>query len=112
MAVVVLKVDVVDLTTFSVDGWQKRALDAAQRAAKVIREVDISASLSPYEFAICLIHCDREGAYKALERMLTQLPDYNCEAGVAVYPEEGYEPSALVEVAGARLKQLRIEASA
>ena len=112
MAVVVLKVDAVNLTTFSTDGWQKRALDAAQRAAKVIREVDISASLSPYEFAICLIHCDRDGAYRALDRMLSQLPDYNCEAGVAVYPDEGYEPSALVEVAGARVKPLQMPASA
>jgi GGDEF domain-containing protein len=111
MAIVVLRVGKVDLTTFSLDGWQKRSLNAAQLAAKVIREVDISASLSPFEFAICLIHCDREGAYRALERMMAQLPDYNCEAGVAVFPDEGYEPSALVEVAGARMKPLAMEAA-
>jgi len=112
MAVVVLRVGVVDLTTFSLDGWQKRSLEAAQKAAKVIREVDISASLTPFEFAICLIHCDREGAYKALERMLVQLPDHNCEAGVAVFPDEGYEPSAMIEVASARLRPLMIQANA
>jgi GGDEF domain-containing protein len=111
MAIVVLRVGKVDLTTFSLDGWQKRSLNAAQSAAKVIREVDISASLSPFEFAICLIECDREGAYKALERIMTQLPEYNCEAGVAVFPQEGYEPSALVEVAGARMKPLAMEAA-
>ncbi|MGE0058510.1 MAG: GGDEF domain-containing protein [Dehalococcoidia bacterium] len=112
MAVVVLRIGVVDLTTFSTDGWQKQSLAAAQKAAKVIREVDISASLTPFEFAICLIHCDRDGAYKALERMMVQLPDHNCEAGVAVYPEEGYEPSAMVEVASARLRPLRLQANA
>jgi len=112
MAVIVLRVDVVDLTTFSLDGWQKRSLEAAQRAAKVVREVDISASLSPFEFAICLIHCDREGAYKALDRLLTQLPDYNCEAGIAVYPDEGYDASALVDLATARLRSLESQASA
>jgi GGDEF domain-containing protein len=111
MAIVVLRVGDVDLTTFSLDGWQKRSQNAAQSAAKVIREVDISASLSPFEFAICLIHCDRDGAYRALDRMMSQLPDYNCEAGVAVYPDEGYEPSALVEIAGARLKPLAVEAA-
>jgi GGDEF domain-containing protein len=109
MAVVVLRVDEVDLTTFSLDGWQQRSQNAAQAAAKVIREVDISASISPFEFAICLIHCDRDGAYKALERMMNQLPDYNCEAGVAVFPDEGYEASALVEVASARVKPLAME---
>lgn len=112
MSVVVLRIGVVDLTTFSLDGWQKRSLEAAQKAAKVIREVDISASLTPFEFAICLIHCDRDGAYKALERMMTHLPDHNCEAGVAVYPDEGYEPAAMIEVASARLKPLMIQANA
>lgn len=107
MAVVVLRVDVVDLTTFSLDGWQKRSLEAAQRAAKVVREVDISAALSPFEFAICLVHCDRQGAYHALDRMMSQLPDYNCEAGVAVFPDEGHEPSTLVELAHARMQPLR-----
>jgi GGDEF domain-containing protein len=106
MAVVVLRVDVVDLTTFSLDGWQKRSLEAATRAAKVVREVDISAAISPFEFAICLVHCDREGAGKALERMKHQLADYDCEAGVAVFPDEGYEPAALVDLAMMRLRPL------
>jgi GGDEF domain-containing protein len=111
MAIVVLRVDEVDLTTFSLDGWQKRSLNAAQSAAKVIREVDISASISPFEFAICLIHCDRDGAYRALDRMMSQLPEYNCQAGVAVYPDEGYEPAALVEIASARLRPFAVQAA-
>lgn len=112
MAVIVLRVGVVDLTTFSTDGWQQRSLEAAQRAAKIVREVDISAAISPFEFAICLIHCDRDGAYRALDRMLLQLPDYKCEVGVAVFPDEGYEAPALIDLAAARMRDLQSKASA
>lgn len=111
MAVVILRVGAVDLTTFSVDGWQQRSHDAARRAAGIVREVDISAALSPFEFAICLIHCDRDGAYRAVERLVKQLPDYSCEAGIAVFPDEGYEASALLDLATARLRPLHLGAA-
>jgi len=106
MTVVVLRVDAVDLTTFSLDGWQKRSLEAAQRAATVVREVDISAALSPFEFAICLVHCDRDGALSAVSRMARGLPDFDCEAGVASFPDEGFEAAALLELARARMRHL------
>jgi GGDEF domain-containing protein len=106
MAIVVLRVDEVDLTTFSTDGWQKRSQSAAERAAITVREVDIAAALSPFEYAICLVHCDRNGANAAVERIARQLHEYRCEAGVAIYPEEALEPKALVDVARARLNAL------
>ena len=112
MAVVVLRVDVVNLTTFSLDGWQQRSLEAAQRAAKVVREVDLSAALSPFEFALCLVHCDRDGATRALDRIIEQLPDYACDAGIAVYPQEGYDSPALIDVASARLRPIETRATA
>ena len=40
--------------------------------------------------------------------MMVSLPDYNCEVGVAVYPDEGEEPSALVELASARIRRLEV----
>lgn len=104
MAVVVLKVGAVSITTFSSDEWQQRFLDAAKRAANTVREVDISAALAPFEFGICLVHCDRQGAFHALDRLLRELPEYNCEAGVAVYPDEGYEPEGLLDIASARVR--------
>jgi hypothetical protein len=46
MAVVVLRLDVVERATLSLDGWKKRSLDAVGRAASIVREVDFSAALS------------------------------------------------------------------
>ena len=108
MAVVVLRVDQVNLTTFSTDGWQKRAQTAAGLAAEVVREVDIAAALSPFELALCLVHCDRQGAYRAIARVAERLDGYVCEAGVTVFPEEALEPAALIAVARTRLAPVHL----
>jgi hypothetical protein len=68
----------------------------------VVRGVDVTAALSPYEFGICLVHCGREGAERALARMLSELAGYRCQAGIAVFPEEPCEPAALIELARGR----------
>jgi GGDEF domain-containing protein len=106
MAVVVLKAIAIDLARFSLDGWQQESAAAAARAARVIRNVDLSASLAPFEFALCLVHCDRVGAEAALERITREFSDYNCRVGIAVYPEDECEPRALIELARVRSRQI------
>jgi GGDEF domain-containing protein len=105
MAVVVLKAVAVDLTGFSIDGWQQESAVAAGRAARVIRNVDLSAALAPFEFALCLVHCDRKGADAALERITMEFKDYDCQVGIAVYPDDECEPRALIELARVRSRQ-------
>ncbi len=109
MAVIVLKAVALDLARFSLDGWQQESAAAAQRCAQVIRNVDLSASLAPFEFAMCLVHCDRTGANAALERIVTEFRDYDCSIGIAVYPEDECEPRALIELA--RVRSHEVEAA-
>lgn len=102
MAVVVLKAGVPNLSGMSIDGWQEQSADAAQRCLAVIRNVDLSALLGPFEFAICLVQCDRSDAEQAIERLVIELSEYDCTAGLAVLPDDDCEPSAMIEVARMR----------
>jgi GGDEF domain-containing protein len=102
MAVVVLKAAVPNLSNFSIDGWQEQSADAAQRCLTVIRNVDLSALLGPFEFAICLVQCDRAAATEAIHRLVGELTEYQCSAGLAVLPEDDCEPSAMIELARMR----------
>jgi GGDEF domain-containing protein len=106
MAVVVLKAVAVDLARFSADGWQEEYMIAAKRCALVIRNVDLSASLAPFEFALCLVQCDRAGAAMAAERILQEFREYECQIGIAVYPDDECEPRALIELARVRSRLL------
>jgi len=102
MAVVVLKTAVPNLGGISIDGWQEQSAEAAQRCLNVIRNVDLSALLGPFEFAICLVQCDRASADLAIGRLIQELHEYNCSAGVAVLPDDECEPSAMIELARMR----------
>jgi GGDEF domain-containing protein len=102
MSVVVLKAAVPNLAGISIDGWQEQSADAAQRCLTVIRNVDLSALLGPFEFAICLVQCDRPGAVQAIDRLIEELHEYNCSAGIAVLPDDDCEPSAMIELARMR----------
>jgi GGDEF domain-containing protein len=102
MAVVALKTAVPNLSGISIDGWQDQSADAAQRCLTVIRNVDLSALLGPFEFAICLVQCDRAGAEQAIERLVNELTEYDCTAGIAILPDDDCEPSAMIELARMR----------
>jgi GGDEF domain-containing protein len=105
MAVVVLRAGVVDLNQFSSDLWQTQSAITAERCAKVVRNVDLSAFLAPMEYGLCLIQCDRTGAEQALLRLRGELSEYAVDAGVAVYPDDGCEPLALIELARVRSRR-------
>jgi GGDEF domain-containing protein len=107
MAVVVLKAIAVDLARFSLDSWQQESAEAAKRCALVVRNVDLSAALAPFEFAMCLVHCDRDGAAAAADRIAAEFRDYDCQIGIAVYPLDDCEPRALIEMARVRSRQPR-----
>jgi hypothetical protein len=56
------------------------------------------------------VHCDRKGAERALERLIQELSDKNCKAGIAVFPEDNCEPSALIELARGRMEPVSVAA--
>jgi GGDEF domain-containing protein len=112
MAVIVLKAGVPQLSGMSLDEWQEGSTDAAQRCLSVVRNVDLSALLGPLEFAICLVHCDREGAEAALARLVTELREYNCTAGISVLPEDDVAPNAMIELARVRSQQVDFKKTA
>ncbi len=105
MAVVVLKAAIVNTQGVSAEGWQVESATAAHRCAQVVRSFDLSASLAPFEFALCLVHCDRDGAHGAIERLTAELSEYECTAGVAVFPEDDCQPRAMIELARMRSRK-------
>jgi GGDEF domain-containing protein len=111
MAVVVLRTGVAGLSDMSRDGWQDASSEIAQKALAVIRKADLSACLAPFEFAVCLMHCDRAGADRAVERLQSQLEGFRCDAGIAIYPEDECEPRALIELARVRSRIVAARAS-
>ena len=106
MAVIVLRAAVPRLSTMSIDDWQEQSADAAQRCLAVVRNVDLSALLGPFEFAICLVHCDRNGAEAALSRLVRELREYNCTAGISVLPDDDVVPDAMIELARVRSQHI------
>ncbi len=102
MAVVVIKLGSVALFDLSLDRWGRLASTLAHTMAQSVRAVDITAAIGPLEFAICLVHCDREGALKALDRVLEDLHGHPADVGLAVYPEEECDGKALIELARGR----------
>jgi GGDEF domain-containing protein len=105
MAVIVISAGAINLSEFSADSWQNQSAQAAERCLRVVRNIDLSAFLAPLEFAICLIQCDRTGAEHALNRLRNELSEYSLDAGVAVYPEDGCEPLALIDLARVRSRR-------
>jgi GGDEF domain-containing protein len=112
MAVIVLRAAVPQISTMSIDNWQEQSADAAQRCLAVVRNVDLSALLGPFEFAICLVHCDRNGAEAALNRLVRELREYNCSAGISVLPEDDVAPSAMIELARVRSQPVEAKKAA
>jgi diguanylate cyclase (GGDEF)-like protein len=88
------------------DSWQRRASGVAYVTAKAVRTVDLTATVGTGEFAICLVHCDRSGAEKAVRRLREALGEYPCEIGVAAYPEDHLEGRLLIELARGRARPI------
>jgi len=107
MSVVVLKAAIVNTQGVSAEGWQVESATAAYRCAQVVRNVDLSASLAPFEFALCLVHCDGEGAQRAIDRLTAELSEYECTAGVSVFPEDDCQPKAMIELARVRSRKVQ-----
>ncbi len=105
-ALVTIKLGAVKLTAFSSDTWGALAADLARTMANTVRTVDTTAALAPLEFAICLVHCDREGANKAIDRLLRELDGHEVTVGLAVYPEDGSDARAMIEMARQRARSM------
>jgi GGDEF domain-containing protein len=112
MAVIVLKAAVPQLSAMSIDNWQDKSAETAQRCLTVVRNVDLSALLAPFEFAICLVHCDRPGAEAVLNRLVAELSEYDCAAGIAVLPDDDVAPNAMIELARVRAQHSEMQKSA
>jgi hypothetical protein len=102
MAVVVIRAGGIELTAFSIDAWQAASANTAERMVGVLRNIDLSAFLGPFEYAICLIQCDRDGAARVIGRLRAELSEFVCHAGTSVYPDDGTEPLALIDSARIR----------
>jgi GGDEF domain-containing protein len=102
MALVVLRFGRVPLADLSTDTWAATASRVGRDMAQTVRSVDITAALGPLEFAICLVHCDRAGADKALKRVLRGFDGDDLEVGIVVHPEDGFTPAEMIDVARGR----------
>jgi GGDEF domain-containing protein len=102
MAVLVVSAGEMSVSDFTESDWLVVASAAAYRTARSVRNVDLVAALAPLEFALCLVHCDRQGADTAAGRVAEQL-EGGCRIGIAVYPADGCEPKELLPLARSRL---------
>lgn len=109
MAVVVLRFGSVELADIRRESWPGRAIAAAEKCVSAVRRVDLSGYLAPNEFAICLVHCDVEGAQRALDRLQAELSEYSFDGGISVFPIDGCGPLALIDLARIRSRQAKAE---
>lgn len=103
MSVLTITPGALGIVDFSADTWRSRAAEIAHRTASVVRREDLSAAIAPFHYAICLVQCNGEGAGRVLERVLSQLTDTQCQAGIAVYPADACEPAGLIDLARSRM---------
>jgi diguanylate cyclase (GGDEF)-like protein len=108
MAVICVRLRSVNLAALSQDSWGGVASEVAYSLGKGVRAVDITGSLGPGEFAICLVHCDRAGAEAAASRVLQQVRGHDAEVGIAVHPDDECDGKALIELAHARLSPVSV----
>jgi GGDEF domain-containing protein len=104
LAVVVVKFNRTDMSDFPLDAWQTEATQAAYVTSRTVRNVDLAAIVADMEFAVSLVHCDREGGEVAMNRLALALKSHDCEMGMAVFPDDDLEPSELIELARHRVK--------
>ena len=97
MAVIVFKILLRD-REISMD-WRSESAEAAQLCISVVRSVDLSSMLGPFEFAVCLVETGQTGAQAVQQRVAQQLAEYECLAGFAVYPSDSLAASGLIRVA-------------
>jgi GGDEF domain-containing protein len=72
--------------------------------AKTFRGTDIVGRLDDLRFGVLLIGADAKGAQAARDRFLSRLPGRDIRMRIATYPHDGEEWRALLEAAGASLK--------
>lgn len=111
LALIVVKLDNNLASNLASNGWQGDASQAAYSTAKSIRAVDLAAALGPSEFAVCLIHCDEEGAETARSRLTNALKIHRPSSGVVVYPRETTSAKELIKLARRRAQTDRVRAA-
>ncbi|MGE3982932.1 MAG: GGDEF domain-containing protein [Dehalococcoidia bacterium] len=102
MALIVVRLERTSVVQLSMDGWQDDACEAAYTTAQSVRSVDLTAALGPHEFAVCLVHCDREGAETAQARIEKALAAYGPRSGLVVYPSEKVDLKQMIRLARSR----------
>jgi GGDEF domain-containing protein len=102
MALIVVSLVRTSLVYMSGDGWKDDASQAAYTTARSVRTVDLTAALGPGEFAVCLVHCDKDGAEIAKKRLENTLKLYGPSIGLVVFPLEKVEPKRMIQLAQSR----------
>jgi GGDEF domain-containing protein len=86
-----------------------RGADETSRVASaVVRRTDLVGSIGFYEYAICLLHCNRAGAVPFIRRLMEALGDGDWRLGLAVYPDDDYSSKELLELADMRSGPWRV----
>ena len=103
IAVLVVSVGPIYLATWSGHNWHHQTVEVAKLLREHLRASDLCTEIAPLQFAICLLDCERSGAERAAARLLKKISPREGETGLAVYPEDGCEHSALIDLARGRL---------
>lgn len=76
------------------------------------REALISPTpLGMFEYAFCLPNCERRAAQAITAFIAHSLSRYHCSFGIAVYPDDGEEGNALIQLATAQCGMLQSSAA-
>lgn len=82
--------------------WDEVNSNLALQVSRLVRAVDIPATIGHLEYALCLTQCDRAGAEATVERVLDALRDHSPSIGLAVYPQDGADGKELLNRARER----------
>ncbi len=86
--------------------------DMARLSASHARTIRAPSAIGPLEFAFCVPEQDRGETKTLVRQILGALGDYWCAYGIAAYPEDASEASALLDIAREQAEGVLESASA
>jgi GGDEF domain-containing protein len=103
LALLTIKIAPPNLTGLTAMETDMMTARIAHQALRTVRAADIPAAIGDLEYAVCLVHCNREGAEAAVSRLLDELHDQHFQIGLAVYPEDQGSAKEMIEIARRRV---------
>jgi len=100
-ALIVIKLHETSWPNMTAHGWDDVS-QAAYMTARSVRTVDLTAALGRGEFAVCLVHCDKDGAEIARHRIESALRLHRPSTGLVVFPLEQVGSKDMIKLARSR----------